>query len=159
MRSMLGRAVTGAADAFRENQINYTRLILGAEEDWHYVGTAGEPGFNNNWINYTLSSLPNPVAFRRDSERKVHIKGVIDSTLTPPATPPGELIFTLPVDYRPEFLLHPAVLFAGAPAAELTPHRARFGQLDIHPDGRVGISTGFHYSYVVLDNIIFHADS
>jgi hypothetical protein len=66
----------------------YAALIGG--EDWHYVGEAGEPAFENSW-----GSGQQAVAFRIRESGIVDIEGVASGGT------PGTVIFTLPAGYRP----------------------------------------------------------
>jgi len=67
-----------------------TALVAG--EDWHYVGEAGEPAFQNSWAND--STFPK-MAFRLREAGIVDIQGV------PIGGSSGTTIFTLPSGYRP----------------------------------------------------------
>lgn len=65
-------------------------------EAWHFVGAPGEPQFQNGWEDFEASSLLEPVAFFKDHEGIVHLKGrAIRST------PDSGLIFALPPGFRP----------------------------------------------------------
>ena len=63
---------------------------------WHQVGASGEPAFQNNWTN--LGSSNNPLMFRKMPDGTVQIKGTLNGSA---AGSPGNVIFTLPVGYRP----------------------------------------------------------
>lgn len=67
---------------------------LVAGEDWHYVGEAGEPAFENSWANrgagYTKA------AFRRREAGVIDLAGHLATGGSGALT-----IFTLPEDYRP----------------------------------------------------------
>jgi len=70
--------------------------IIPLEENWHYIGGANEPVFENLWTN---SPQERPLRFKKDINNYVHIEGVaIDGTM-------GFGIFTLPVGYRPSVSL------------------------------------------------------
>ncbi len=65
-------------------------------ENWHMVGAAGEPGFENSWGNSPASP---PFAFEgagfyKDHEGTVHLKGLVKGGS-------GGIIFHLPPGYRP----------------------------------------------------------
>jgi hypothetical protein len=62
-------------------------------EPWHLVGAAGEPAFQNSWVNY--GGAEEVVGFRKDPMGRVLLKGLAKSGTMPSA------IFTLPVGYRP----------------------------------------------------------
>ena len=59
-------------------------------EDWHPVGGAGEPAFQNSWVDGAET-----VAFRLRESGIVDIKGSVTGGT------PGSTIFTLPEGYRP----------------------------------------------------------
>ena len=65
---------------------------LAAGEDWHYVGAAGEPAFENGWSNEGSADL----AFRYREPGIVDISGVVKNTAAS-----FDVIFTLPEGYRP----------------------------------------------------------
>jgi len=65
---------------------------LAPPENWHEVGTPGEPGFLNSW-----SNRPGPsetAAFYKDQEDVVHLRGGAESGT-------AGTVFRLPVGYRP----------------------------------------------------------
>jgi hypothetical protein len=65
-------------------------------EAWHLVGAPGEPPFLNGWQDFEPASLLEPVAFFKDHEGIVHLKGRATR-----ASPAGGLIFALPPGFRP----------------------------------------------------------
>jgi microcystin-dependent protein len=64
-------------------------------ENWHYVGTAGQPAFASGWVNYGDGR---DAAFRKEPDGKVRFRGLVKSGTVAYGSP----IFTLPVGYRPE---------------------------------------------------------
>jgi hypothetical protein len=65
-------------------------------EAWHFVGAPGEPQFQNGWEDFEPASLLEPVAFFKDHEGIVHLKGrAVRSTSG------SRLIFALPPGFRP----------------------------------------------------------
>ena len=60
-------------------------------EDWHYVGEAGEPAFENSWVG--ISGRPKP-AFRIREAGIIDLQGVVTGGS-------AATIFTLPEGYRP----------------------------------------------------------
>jgi len=64
-------------------------------EPWHFVGAAGEPAFQNSWVNSDADGS-RPVRFRKDAVGGVHIVGLCKNGTLDTA------IFTLPVGYRPK---------------------------------------------------------
>jgi hypothetical protein len=65
-------------------------------EAWHFVGAPGEPQFQNGWQNFGPESLLEPVAFFKDHEGIVHLKGRATRL-----TSGSNLIFALPPGFRP----------------------------------------------------------
>jgi hypothetical protein len=77
---------------------SYPNPSLAAPEAWHLVGqTVGEPQFGPNWMNDDASLFP--VRFYKDQLGIVHLGGTASSN------PGSGVIFTLPVGYRPQYLL------------------------------------------------------
>jgi hypothetical protein len=72
-----------------------TANSLAPPEAWHEVGAPGEPGFQNGWHDPAPASVtPETVAFYKDREGVVHLKGT--------AFPGTEkVVFQLPSGYRP----------------------------------------------------------
>lgn len=85
-------------DASQYDSINarLKRLEQGIPEDPHYVGAAGEPAFQNSWVNFDAAAGPTgrAASFYRHNGR-VYLGGVIKSGAS------GTIAFTLPVGYRP----------------------------------------------------------
>ena len=72
-------------------------LVYPVNEDWHYVGEAGEPAFGTSWSN---AAADNNLAFRIREAGVVDIQGYVENTAAPTAPTSGSL-FTLPAGYRP----------------------------------------------------------
>jgi hypothetical protein len=89
-----------------------------ASEAFHIVGTAGEPPFENGWVNFGGSF--STAGFFKDALGIVHLKGTITGTS-------GTTAFTLPAGYRPAENLF-------MPMAGTFPNAAL---LEIFTDGRV----------------------
>ena len=69
-----------------------TANSLAPPEDWHVVGTSGEPKFQEKWKNEPPPSYS--VAFFKDQQGIVHLRGTAtDGT--------GGLVFHLPPGFRP----------------------------------------------------------
>jgi hypothetical protein len=66
---------------------------LATLDEWHYVGEAGEPAFQNGWANGS-GAFP-ALAFRIREAGIVDIMGFVDGGT------PNTTIFTLPGEYRP----------------------------------------------------------
>lgn len=69
-------------------------VSYGRGEDWHYVGEAGEPAFENSWANSGVVAVL-PLSFRIRESGIVDIHGKVDGGTA------GSTIFTLPEGYRP----------------------------------------------------------
>lgn len=106
-------------DAAQYDSINQRlrRLEQGIPEDVHYVGDAGEPAFQNSWVNFD-SGLANPsgagrnAGFYRDRGR-VYLLGVICAGAS------GTVAFTLPDGYRPLIVASAAPVAASIDLANI----------------------------------------
>ena len=84
---------------------------ISAPEAWHEIGTSGQPGFLNSWVNVTTGPVhPESAGFYKDHEGVVHLKGAV--------TGGGSLkpIFQLPAGDRPaggEFIRVPVACTGG----------------------------------------------
>jgi hypothetical protein len=114
---------------YRSDGVTWDRIGDGAVlalkiEGWHNVGAAGEPAFQNGWVNFTATAQP-PLAFKKYPDGRVRLQGIITSGTV-------GAIFTLPVGYRPVTPAGGALRFrvpAGLAAGD--------GQVDIGGDGTV----------------------
>jgi hypothetical protein len=61
-------------------------------EAWHFVGAAGEPAFQNGWVNYDATRL---VRYRKYPDGRVRLSGCSRTVSA------GSVAFTLPAGYRP----------------------------------------------------------
>ena len=68
-------------------------LLPNPDTAWHEIGAAGQPAFQNSWVNYATGF--NTAAFRKDAFGFVHLKGVLAGTTG------NTVAFTLPVGYTP----------------------------------------------------------
>ena len=118
------------------------------DTDWHYVGEAGEPAFQNSWVNYNGWG---DCAFRKMADGMVLLKGLIKSGNT------GATIFTLPVGYRP----------SPSPTGPLSAEdnhifaviaNAGMGRVDVYADGKVN-ANGLNNTWVSLNSIRFLAEA
>lgn len=114
----------------------YMSFLAGETEGWHEVGEAGEPAFENSWVNSSTTAGAK-VAFYKDELGRVHLRRLVkDGTVAADST--GD-IFTLPVGYRPLDTLFFAVNSNSA-----------YGLATVHADGsvraRVGSSANFSLS-------------
>ncbi len=143
-----------------------TADALTAPEGWHEVGAAGEPAFQNSWHNIAgMPPVPETVAFYKDHEGVVHLKGAAlgGANVT--------VIFQLPAGYRPapgKFLSLPTTCTActrsdpqGGTVSTSTGQLAIFGSaIDPTIDGAVGIQDALTGSGAVFfDGIAFRAGS
>ena len=71
----------------------YPNPGLAPAEAWHEVGAAGEPAFQNSFVNESASNEAT-AGFFKDPYGVVHLKGIISTGTT------GN-VFTLPAAYRP----------------------------------------------------------
>jgi hypothetical protein len=74
-------------------ELRLKRLEQGLPENMHFVGAAGEPAFQNSWVNYDTS--PGRSAFFYRDRGRVYLGGVIKTGAS------NTVAFTLPVGYRP----------------------------------------------------------
>lgn len=98
------------------------------DDKWHYVGEAGEPAFENSWVNDTDQEA----RFIKDAAGVVHIQGRVTTGTI------GLDIFTLPAGYRPDKVLE----FA-------TSSNNAFGKLVVRTDGTVDPVSGNNASYSI----------
>jgi hypothetical protein len=63
-------------------------------DTWHLVGSAGEPAFQNGWIN-NAAVVAEQAQFRKFPDGKVKLRGTIKNGTVP------SVVFTLPPDCRP----------------------------------------------------------
>lgn len=75
-----------------ESQIIAIEASLNVEP-WRGVGAAGEPGFQNSWVNQGTTN--SAAAFYKDPFGWVRVKGVIKTGAI------GSIAFTLPPGFRP----------------------------------------------------------
>jgi hypothetical protein len=123
---------------------------LAPSEDWHEVGTPGEPGFIGSWVNTGSSGLP--AAFYRDREGVVHLKGLVNKGSSVE-------IFQLPAGYRPASgkILTPPVTCVGGLCGNGVGPAAVYGSGWGEKDGLVSAPPGA--TIISLDGITFRAES
>ncbi len=81
---------------------------LSPVENWHEIGSPGEPEFEHSWHNF--GGLFARAAFYKDHEGIVHLKGTVTGGLG--------AVFRLPAGYRPtERLIFPAYCSGGGCSA------------------------------------------
>lgn len=116
------------------------RTLLAEPEPFHIVGEAGEPPFENGWINVDDSEA----GFYKDFQGVVHLKGTISGG----EASNGTDAFTLPEGYRPaESLFLPAA--GGGPVA---------ANLIIHPTGSVIPTCDGTSCLLGMDGLAFRAE-
>ena len=120
-------------------------LIVGSlnkPDKIHYIGTDGEPVFQNGWGNYTpLSTSYNEVGFYKDSNNIVHLQGLVrQGTVV-------SVIFRLPAGYRPNKIHIIGTLSNNA-----------LGQVRIEADGDVVSQSPNSNTWVSLDGLTFLAE-
>lgn len=112
-------------------------------EPWHVVGNAGEPAFQNSWVNYAASNdatYPIQIGFMKDSYGFVHLRGNAKNGTA------ATTIFTLPAGYRPLGGVRCVVM-----------GNAAIGQVNVYLDGTVVAVSGGN-AIISLDQIIFKAE-
>jgi hypothetical protein len=117
-----------------EHGIDFTTF-----HDWHVIGTAGEPAFQNSWVNFNATA-DQFAAFWKDSAGIIRLRGIIKTGAVP------SVAFTLPAGFRPAGLRRFAVSSAAA-----------FGQVDVDPTGTVSPVIGSS-TWVSLDGISFRTE-
>ena len=112
---------------------------LATVEPWHEVGAAGEPGFQNFWVNYGAPFAT--AGFYRDGAGIVRLKGTIKGGLGG-----NNEAFGLPVGYRPAAQQSWRVPSGTDPAANVS----------VRADGLVVITTSQNTG-LFLDAVSFRA--
>lgn len=128
---------------YRSDGVTWDRIGDGAAlaakiEGWHNVGAAGEPAFQNAWVNYGPSDPP--LAFKKYPDGRVRLQGIVKNGAV------GQPIFTLPVGYRPPIPSGGAIRFTCA--------NNGVGIVDLHADGTVWLITGVN-AWLDLSGIEF----
>ena len=109
--------------------IKFLQYIKGPDH-WHYVGETGEPALANSWVNFDTNWQA--ARFIKDAAGVVHIEGLVKSGTI------GQVIFTLPVGYRPakEFLIS-------------TNSNNAVARMDVYDDGTVVPADGSNVFYSI----------
>jgi hypothetical protein len=116
---------------------SYPNPGLAAPEAWHEIGAAGEPTFQNSWVNESPST-ETTAAFYKDPFGVIHLKGLI-------ASGTNNTIFTLPAGYRPSKAFV-CLIF----------RTSGTGELVIFANGVVSVATGTGSGD--LDSVTFRAN-
>jgi hypothetical protein len=117
-------------------------------DDWLLIGGAGQPSFQNSWVNFG-GAFPS-ARFRKNAEGRVTLSGVVKKS---GSWSVPETIFTLPTGFRPDEQLMMGVKCRGATGDE------NQGRLDIQTGGNVVIVIGGLASpvqYLSLENLSFY---
>jgi hypothetical protein len=112
-------------------------------DTWHQVGAAGEPAFQNSWVNYAAGEAT--AAFRKDPLGRVMIRGVIKSGTVGGASATA---FTLPAAYRPPSTARWPSIANGVAT----------GFIQVESNGFVSVQAG-NNAWVDLDGIDFDTDT
>jgi hypothetical protein len=134
-------------------QINLGNRQLGVDEDWHQVGTAGEPSFSSGWVS---SGIDQSVAFYKDIEGRVHIRGTMLQS-NAGGQPSGTQVFQLPPFYRPGHIEDPQVVQNARVHGSANTPFMWLGTFEIGTDGWCIMANGWDYSFVRLDDVEFWA--
>lgn len=111
---------------------------------WREVGAAGEPTFENSWVNFAGVDDYDTAAFWQQSDGWVRLKGLVkDGTATA-----GTTIFTLPSGLRPEIgpALYFSVISNGTAAV-----------VEVNGFGQVRCHSNCNTAYLSLNGIAFPA--
>lgn len=115
-------------------------VLTPSPEAWHVVGAAGEPGFQNAWVNYGAGAYP-PARFYKDPSGVVHLDGLIKNGAMNAA------IFTLPAGYRPNYEELLGTISNGPVVA----------RVDVDPSGVVHAEAGSNV-WITLSGLSFRAE-
>lgn len=115
-------------------------------EDWHEVGTTGEPSFTAPWENY--GGNYQRVGFRIDHDGVVHLRGGASR----PSNSAGSFMFTLPPDYRPSERIEVFSVASTDGGGDLAPDG---GVIEINSSGQVFVYGDTDDRYVSLNGVYF----
>jgi hypothetical protein len=93
--TQVNAATLGTVPTAQNASTAQTANTLAAPEAWHEVGSPGQPEFLNSWVNTSGIIHGEPVAFYKDHEGVVHLRGAAMSGTA------LEPIFHLPPGFRP----------------------------------------------------------
>ena len=123
--------------------------VVESKEIWHYVGTPGEPSFQNGW-----GSTLSPLGFKKDPlTKRLYLRGYMSG-----GSMGGATVFTLPVGYRP---LYTQEFAAWVRYSNNASEMARILiRMDPGSQGAVGIylANTSNVSFVSLDGLSFPLD-
>jgi len=119
-------------------------------DTWHVLNAAGEPALQNGWI---PASGDSPPSFRKYPDGQVRIKGLL--TKSSGNFTANELIFTMPVGYRPPYAVRATCRASGATGGEVA------NRIDVYADGTVKLVSGGNanpVAYATLDEITYDVE-
>jgi hypothetical protein len=116
------------AAQYANTQRRLQRLEQGIPEDTRVVGAAGQPAFQNSWVNFDSGRV---AGFYRDRGR-VYLEGLIKTGAS------ASVAFTLPDGYRPVATTH-IVSMTSAGACDLWIYAN--GNIEPHDIGGSSVST------------------
>jgi hypothetical protein len=122
--------------AFKINETGSIIINGGYPDKWHLVGEAGEPSFENSWVNFNPSYTY--AAFRKILNGNVEFKGVVSSGTI------GNTVFTLPTGYR----------LSGGAAIIGTASNGAFGEIVVSNTGTVAAAVGNNVWFSLDNNFI-----
>lgn len=131
-------ATQGNFDAIK-SQFPLSRKHIKLETP-HVVGDSGEPGFENSWVNFDVSTFRG-ARFWKDAVGVVHLEGLLTGGTGPGAS---AVLFTLPTGYRPALSHQFAVIANNA-----------LGRVDVEPDGQVVWRAGGTNAFLSISGITF----
>ena len=108
---------------------------------WHIVGATGQPAFGSGYRPYPsgTSTTYAPPSYRKING-VVHLRGLIEKTS---AMSPGEVMWTMPVGYRPAWQVLLNCQSNGA-----------LGRVDVATNGQVILQSG-NAAWVSLDGLCY----
>ncbi|HEV7616175.1 MAG TPA: hypothetical protein VGO36_08090 [Solirubrobacterales bacterium] len=125
---------------------------LPPSEPWHIVGAVGEPALMNGWEDFSPESVMDPIAFYKDHEGVVHLKGrALGGTATH--------MFNLPPGFRPP---EKKTIF---PVVACSCPSDAFGVLNIsgttptEPGNSGSVYVPINATVIALDGVTFRAES
>ncbi len=134
-----------------------TANSLAAHEAWHEVGASGQPAFANSWTNSTAAIHGESVAFYKDHEGNVHLRGLATGGES------GKPIFFLPPGFRPAkaSFIRPAVGCTGGTVCEKGASNVVIvgSSFTLPADEGMVLSPGGGATDVFLDGVTFPAGS
>jgi hypothetical protein len=129
-------AIVGDAKITSSLEVTGT-IAFPKNPDFHDIGVAGEPAFQNGWTSWGSPYFP--VGYWLDPLGFVHLRGTLKSGTV------GSAAFTLPPGLRPALDAGPFIVLSNGAA----------GRVDVGSDGTVKPTSPSNNTYVVLDGIYY----